>query len=79
MNDELLPVHREWPDDVRAEFVRPETVRVAPSDYANTMMVELGETLHFAAGSDRNLKLTTPENLETFRAYLALREREGEL
>ena len=28
------------------------------SSYTNTMMVELGETLHFAAGSDKNIKLT---------------------
>lgn len=41
------------------------------SSYTNTMMVELGHTLHFAAGSDKNLKLTTPGDLEIFRAYLA--------
>ena len=38
------------------------------------MMVELGEKLYFAAGSDRNIKLTTQENLEMFRAYLKLNE-----
>ena len=37
------------------------------SSYTNTMMVELGVTLHFAAGSDRNIKLTTKDNLEMFR------------
>lgn len=41
------------------------------SNYVNTMMVQLGVTLHFAAGSDRNIKLTTPENLEFFRAWAA--------
>ena len=41
------------------------------SSYANTMMVELGHKLHFAAGSDKNIKLTTPGDLEIFRAYLA--------
>ena len=40
------------------------------SSYTNTMMVELGETLHFAAGSDRNIKLTTKDDLELFKAYL---------
>lgn len=40
------------------------------SSYTNTMMVELGETLHFAAGSDRNMKLTTKDNLEIFKATL---------
>lgn len=40
------------------------------SSYTNTMMVELGETLHFAAGSDKNIKLTTKDDLELFNAYL---------
>lgn len=40
------------------------------SSYTNTMMVELGMTLHFAAGSDRNIKLTTRDNLEMFKAYI---------
>lgn len=40
------------------------------SSYVNTMMVELGITLHFAAGSDKNIKLTTKDDLELFKAYL---------
>ena len=40
------------------------------SHYTNTMMVELGERLYFAAGSDRNIKLTTKGDLELFKAYL---------
>jgi 2-C-methyl-D-erythritol 4-phosphate cytidylyltransferase len=40
------------------------------SSYTNTMMVELGERLYFAAGSDKNIKLTTPDDLELFKAYL---------
>ena len=42
------------------------------SSYANTMMVDLGETLYFAAGSDKNIKLTTKDDLEIFKAYLKL-------
>lgn len=42
------------------------------SSYTNTMMVELGVTLHFAAGSDKNIKLTTKDDLELFKAYLHL-------
>lgn len=42
------------------------------SSYTNTMMVELGVTLHFAAGSDKNIKLTTKDDLEMFKAYLHL-------
>lgn len=40
------------------------------SAYTNTMMVELGERLYFAAGSDRNIKLTTEGDLEMFKGYL---------
>ena len=41
------------------------------SHYTNTMMVELGVTLHFAAGSDKNIKLTTKDDLDIFKGYLA--------
>ena len=40
------------------------------SHYTNTMMVELGVTLHFAAGSDKNIKLTTKDDLEMIKDYL---------
>ena len=40
------------------------------SSYTNTMMVELGVRLYFAKGSDRNIKLTTPGDLEIFEAML---------
>lgn len=46
------------------------------SSYTNTMMVELGERLYFAAGSDRNIKLTTKDDLELFKAYLKLEKDE---
>ena len=45
-------------------------VGIYGSHYTNTMMVELGVTLHFAAGSDKNIKLTTPDDLEIFKGYL---------
>lgn len=41
------------------------------SSYANTMMVELGVRLHFAAGSDKNIKLTTKDDLELFKGYIS--------
>lgn len=49
-------------------------VGIDGSNYTNTMMVQLGVKLNFAAGSDRNIKLTTPENLEFFRAWAAERD-----
>jgi 2-C-methyl-D-erythritol 4-phosphate cytidylyltransferase len=40
------------------------------SSYTNTMMVDLGVSLHLAAGSDKNIKLTTKDDLELFKAYI---------
>lgn len=45
-------------------------ISISGSSYTNTMMVELGERLHFAVGSDKNIKLTTKDDLEMFKAYL---------
>lgn len=53
-------------------------VGIDSSNYTNTMMVQLGVKLNFAAGSDRNIKLTTPENLEFFRAWAAERDARDE-
>jgi len=47
-----------------------EKIGIHSSSYTNTMMVDLGETLYFAAGSDKNIKLTTKDDLEMFKAYL---------
>lgn len=40
------------------------------SSYVNTMMVDLGETLYFAKGSDKNIKLTTKDDLKIFMGYI---------
>lgn len=47
-----------------------EEIGIYGSSYTNTMMVELGERLYFAAGSDKNIKITTKDDLELFKAYL---------
>ena len=39
-----------------------------------TMMIELGETVHFSIGSETNIKLTTKDDLEIFKALLAIRK-----
>lgn len=47
-----------------------EKIGIYGSSYTNTMMVELGERLNFAAGSDKNIKLTTQDDLMLFKGYL---------
>ena len=49
-----------------------EGIGIFGSAYTNTMMVELGETLFFAAGSEKNIKLTTRDDIELFKAYLEM-------
>ena len=56
--------------DKRYHEAFEKKIGIYGSSYTNTMMVELGETLHFAAGSDKNIKLTTKDDLELFKAYL---------
>ncbi|MCH5148199.1 MAG: 2-C-methyl-D-erythritol 4-phosphate cytidylyltransferase [Clostridiales bacterium] len=46
-------------------------IGITGSSYVNTMMAELGETLYFAKGSDKNIKLTTKDDLYIFKAYIA--------
>lgn len=58
-------------DDAYHEAFAKE-IGIYGSSYANTMMVELGETLHFAVGSDKNIKLTTKDDLELFKGYMKM-------
>ena len=51
-----------------------EKIGISESSYTNTMMVDLGETLYFAAGSDKNIKLTTQDDLELFRALMRVKK-----
>ena len=50
-------------------------IGIQGSSYTNTMMVELGERLYFSAGSDKNIKLTTKDDIEIFQAYMAMDHR----
>lgn len=53
-----------------------EKIGIYGSSYTNTMMVELGERLYFAKGSDRNIKLTTVDDLELFKSFLKMHKDE---
>ena len=44
-------------------------IGIYPPSYTNTMMIDLGYTLNFAKGSDKNIKLTTPPDIIPFKAY----------
>ena len=43
--------------------------------YINTLMLRLGEKVYFSQGTDKNIKITTVDDLEVFKALLKM-ERE---
>lgn len=45
-------------------------VGITQSVASCTMYIELGRKLHLSVGSEKNLKLTTPEDIEIFKALL---------
>lgn len=49
-----------------------EEIGIYGSSYTNTMMADLGERLYFSQGSEKNIKLTTKDDLELFKAYLEM-------
>lgn len=51
-----------------------KNVGVTGSAYTNTMMVDLGETLYFALSSEKNIKITTLEDIEIFKALLSVKK-----
>lgn len=53
-----------------------EGIGINGSSYTNTMMVDLGETLYFASGSDRNIKLTTKDDFNIFKAYVSAKKED---
>ena len=51
-----------------------ENIGIHGSSYTNTMMVDLGETLYFASGSNKNIKITTVDDFELFKALLTTKK-----
>lgn len=44
--------------------------------YTNTLMLELGETLYFSIGSAKNIKITTMEDVEIFKALYRMEKED---
>lgn len=43
---------------------------------ASTLLIDLGENIHFSIGSEKNLKITTAEDLEIFTALYKVKKEE---
>ena len=44
--------------------------------YINTLMIHLGETVHFSLGTEKNVKITTVDDLELFKALLRMKRED---
>lgn len=44
--------------------------------YTNILMLDLGETLYFSKGSEKNLKITTMEDVEIFKALYRMKRED---
>ena len=47
-----------------------EKIGMKDSSYTNTMMADLGEELYFSKGSSKNIKITTKDDIEIFKAMV---------
>ena len=47
-----------------------EKIGMKDSCYTNTMMADLGEKLYFSKGSSKNIKITTKDDIEIFKAMV---------
>lgn len=55
---------------------RAEAAGIKNSVASCTMMFDLGEQVYFSAGSEKNIKLTTIEDIEIFKALLIAKKTE---
>lgn len=61
---------------IKEAYKEAEEKGITGEVYANTLMLHLGQRLYFAKGSERNIKVTTVEDIEVFKALLNM-ERES--
>ena len=55
---------------------KAKAIGITNSVASCTLMIEIGEQVHFSPGSEKNVKLTTPEDIEVFKALLAAKKDE---
>lgn len=53
------------------EYAFSHQLGIVGHQYADTLFADLGKKLYFSAGSDKNIKMNTEEDLGIFEAYLS--------
>lgn len=57
-------------------YEEAEKRHIKDTVYINMLMLELGETLYFSTGSEKNIKITTMEDVEIFKAMLKMEKED---
>lgn len=62
----------------KAKWAYEEAQRRGIKDevYINTLMIHLRETVHFSLGTEKNVKITTVDDLELFKALLRMKRED---
>lgn len=62
----------------KAKWAYEEAGRRGITDevYINTLMIHLGQTVHFSLGTEKNIKITTVDDLELFKALLRMKRED---
>lgn len=63
-------------DRVKWAYEEAGRREIRNSIYTNMLMLELGETLYFAKGSEKNVKITTMEDIEIFKALYKMKRED---
>ena len=59
-----------YPRDRLKRTQTPQGFRITNSVASCTLMIEMGKQVYFSAGSEKNIKLTTVEDIDIFKALL---------
>jgi len=57
-------------------YKRAEAEHIKDEVYINTLMLRMGEEVYFSKGSNKNLKITTTEDIDIFKAVYGVKREE---
>lgn len=60
--------------DAVSAYEEAEKRGITGEVYINTLMIHLGRKVYFSKGSERNIKITTAEDIEVFKALLNMKK-----
>lgn len=58
-------------------YDKAKDIGITNSTSLCSLMVETGKQVYFSTGSDKNIKITIPEDIDIFKAYLEIEKNNG--